>query len=148
PLSHGLGDRATASETVHRLTGERLDSLWTMWLDQTTRHITQPEAAEAATGALRAFLAREAQSSPVDPCIATRGSAPPPRRFTVDGTRLLGGARRPGDAEAWARFAGALSSVQHHLRAVSGGGPIRIHLACHLTAALATGRVFHQATGW
>jgi len=147
-LLHGLGDRQAASETIRQLTGERVDSIWSTWLDQDTDHITQAEAADVAESALRALLERDGQVQPIELFVATRGTGPPSRRFTIDGARLFGGDRRPGDPSNWARLAAAVQSVRRHMEAVAGGGPLRIELACHLSAALATGRTFHQATRW
>ncbi len=147
-LSHGLGDRSTASETVRRLTGEQIDSFWGTWLDQESGHIAQAEAARVADGALRALLQQESPAAPIELSVVTRGTAPAAHRFTIDGTRLFGGERRSGDPADWARFRAALQSVADLLASASGGGEIRIELACHLSAALAVGRTFHQATRW
>lgn len=148
PLAHGLGDRPTAAETIRRQTGENLGSLWSIWLDQTTSQITQHEAADVAHRALQALLEREPPDAAIELAVATRGTTPLPKRFTVDGTRLLGGERRPGLPADWDRFHNAIRSVEQRLGTVTSGGQIRIDLACHLTAAFAVGRVFHQATRW
>jgi hypothetical protein len=147
-VSHGLGDRAAASTTIRELTGESVDTLWGRWLDQDTNHITQAEAADVAAGALRAFLRAEQPKPPIELLVATRGTTPPGRRFTLDGTRLLGGKRKPGKPVDWDRFLAALDDVRANLEAMCGGGDIRINLACHLSAAFAVGRAFHQATRW
>lgn len=147
-LPHGLGDREAAAEIIRQVTGERVDTLWSIWLDQNTDVISQDEAARVADNALEAFLQREPPRPPINLFVATRGTTPPPRRFTIDGTRLFGGRRRPGHPTDWARLFAALQSVRRHLETVSGGGAIRIEMACHLSAAFATGRIFHQATRW
>ena len=147
-VSHGLGNRATAGETVRRLTGEPADTLWSLSIDQDTDHITQPEAAELANRALQAFLATEPTGTAVTLSVTTRGTRPEPRRFTIDGTRLFGGERRPGDPANWTRFVTAANCVEQTLKASCGPGTVRIDAACHLSAALAVGRVFHQASGW
>lgn len=149
PLAHDLGDRGEASKTLHDATGEDFGSLWRgEWLDQTTPHITQWEAANAADQALRALLTREPPEGPITLHIVTRGPTPPPHRFTIDGTRLLGIARRPGTPTDWSRFWAALRTLSDGLQTQAGGGTIRIHPACHLTAAFAVGRTFHQAGRW
>ncbi len=148
-LAHGLGDREQASATLHTATGENFASLWRgERLDQTTPHISQPEAARAADEALRAFLTREPPESPLTLSVATRGTTPPPHRFTIDATRLLGLERRPGTPPDWIRFWQALRTVSDHLELHAGDTAIRIHPACHLTAAFAVGRTFHQASRW
>ena len=148
PLSHGLGDRTAASDKIRKLTGEHVNSLWSYWLDQDEARITQPEAAEVASRCLHAFLSAQPLIPPVNLNVATRGSSPMFDRLTIDGTRLFGEERKPGFPEAWTRFVAALSSVERQLKSVYGGGKIRVNLACHLSAAIATGRHFHQASGW
>lgn len=148
-LAHGLGDREQASATLHATTGEDFSSLWRgEWLDQTTPQITQPEAARATDEALRAFLTREPPESPITLHVVTRGSAPPPNHFTIDATRLLGLERRPGTEGDWIRFWQALRTVSNNLELYAGSGTIHIHAACHLTAAVAVGRTFHQSSRW
>lgn len=147
-LAHGLGDRNAANETIRHETGENLGSLWGIWLDQTTSHITQPEAADVADRVFKALLERDPPNAPIDLAVATRGTTPPSRRFTVDGTRLLGGQRRPGSPTNWDRFYAAIQSVEQRLGPVATDGLIRIDLVCHLTAAYAVGRLFHQASRW
>ncbi len=144
PVSHGLGDRAVAAETIRQHTGENIASLWTTWIDQATAHITQPEAAIVSAHALTSL----ANNPPCELFVATRGTAPPPVACTVDATRLLGGDRTSGEPADWARLQPALRDVEQHLSANGPGHNITIDLRCHLSAALATGRVFHQATRW
>ncbi len=144
PIAHGLGDRAAAAETIRQHTGEDIASLWTTWIDQATTHITQTEAAIVAAHA----LASMANDLPCELFVATRGTAPPPVACTVDATRLLGGDRTSGEPTSWARLQPALRDIEQHLAANSPDHSITIDLRCHLSAALATGRVFHQATRW
>jgi hypothetical protein len=149
PLAHGLGDREEATEILQSATGEDFASLWRgEWLDQTTPHITQSEAARVADQALRALLTREPPENPLTLHVATRGSTPPAHIFTVDATRLLGLERRPGTPPDWIRFWQALRSVCGLLEPYAGDGAVHIRPACHLTAAFAVGRTFHQASRW
>lgn len=148
PVVHGLGDRNAASETIRRQTGEQIDSLWrSEWLNKKTKHITQPEAARLADQALRAFLEQEPPKIPMKIFIATRGTIPQPRRFTIDGTRLLGGDRRPGDLYSWSRLHAGLLSLVERLQSHCAGA-VAVDLACHLSAAFAVGRTLHQASRW
>ena len=146
--AHGLGNRDEASSIFQRKTGVPIDSVWTsQWLDQKTPHITQKEAAVLADQALRAFLAHEPPPPPIDIYIATRGFRPHSLRFTVDGTGLLGGDRLPGDLDSWVRFYAALRSLVERLES-HYVGTVSVHLACHLSAAFAAGRMLHQASRW
>ncbi len=148
PAAHGLGNREEASRTFQSKTGVPIDSLWTsQWLDQNTPHITQPEAATLADQALRAHLEQESPQPPIEIFIATRGVPPKPLRYTVDGTRLLGGDRRPGDPDSWLRFQAGLRSLVELIESHCAG-VVSVHLACHLSAAIAVGRMFHQASRW
>lgn len=149
PLAHGLGDRSTAAETIRQQTGEDVASLWTTtWLNQTTPHITQLEAASVAANALDAATSGRSSDATSELFVATRGATPPSRRHTIDGTRLLGGDRTAGDPGEWTRLFAALTDVERHLSATSHDHSIIIDPRCHLSAALATGRIFHQATRW
>ena len=149
PLARGLGDRIEAGQTIRRATGEDFASLWVGgWLDQATGQITPLEAARIADEALRAFLTRDTPISPINLHVDTRGNTPPASRFTIDGTRLLGGHRHAGSPAGWRRFYDALQSVAANLAHHTGGGPLHVDPACHLSAALAVGRTFHQATRW
>ncbi len=148
PLVHGLGDRDKAAETIRRKTGENLSSLWSTWLDQDTEYLTQFEAATAADNALYSLLKRDRPPNTATLAVATRGTTPSPRRFTIDGTRLLGGYRRPGSQTDWIRFFAAARSVIETLTPTAANGQIQVELACHLSAALAIGRLLHQATRW
>ncbi|WP_423916844.1 SAVED domain-containing protein [Candidatus Poriferisodalis sp.] len=147
-LAHGLGDRNAAAEIIRRQTGEDIASLWITPLDQATPHITHHEAALVANSALRALTDRQPPAVPIDLFVATRGTKPPPRRLTIDGTRLLGGDRNPNRTTSWARFLGALHGVAAVLAPTITDHRITVDLRCHLSAAFATGRVFHQATRW
>ena len=148
PAAHGLGNRDEASRTFQSKTGVPINSLWTsQWLDQNTPHITQPEAAALADQALRALLEQEPAQPPIETYIATRSAPPEPLRFTVDGTRLLGGDRRPGDPDSWLRFHAGLRSLVELFESHCAGA-VSVHLACHLSAAFAAGRMFHQASRW
>lgn len=148
PLAHGLGDRSVAAETIRRQTGEDIASLWTTSLDQTTPHITRQEAALVAQNALKAVTDRQPPAAPIDLFVATRGTTPPPRRLTVDATRLLGGDRNTIGTYGWTRLLNALHEVAAVLAASITDHRVTIDLRCHLSAAFATGRVFHQATRW
>ncbi len=147
-LAHGLGDRSTAAETIRRHTGEDVASLWTISLDQTTPHITQQEAALVAENARKALTDRQPPAVPIDLFVATRGTTPPPRSLSVDGTRLLGGDRNMVGTASWTRLLDALNGVAAVLAATITDHRVTIDLRCHLSAAFATGRVFHQATRW
>lgn len=148
PVAHGLGDRDEAGEIIRRQTGEQIDSLWrSEWLGQSTAHITQPEAARLADQALRTFLDQEPPKPPIKIFIATRSTSPPPYRFTINGTRLLGGNRRPGDRDSWSRMYAGLCSLVQRLQSHCAGD-VSVELACHLSAAFAVGRTLHQASRW
>lgn len=148
PVAHGLGDRDKAGEIIRRQTGEQIDSLWrSEWLDQSTAHITPPEAARLTDQALRAFLEQEPPKPPMKIFIATRSTSPPPCRFTINGTRLLGGNRRPGDPDSWSRLYAGLCSLVQRLQSHCAGD-VSVELACHLSAAFAVGRTLHQASRW
>ena len=148
PVAHGLGDRDEAGEIIRRQTGEQIDSLWrSEWLNQNTAHITQPEAARLADQALRTFLDQEPPKPPIKIFIATRSTSPPPYRFTINGTRLLGGNRRPGDRDSWSRLYAGLCSLAQRLQSHCAGD-VSVELACHLSAAFAVGRTLHQASRW
>ena len=148
PVAHGLGDRNAASKIIKCKTGEPIDSLWTsVWLDQNTPHITQHEAAAQADQALRAFLEQEPTQLPIEIYVATRGFTPQSLRFTVDGTHLFGGDRCPGAPDSWLRFQNGLRSLVERLEPHCAGS-VSVHLACHLSAAFAAGRMFHQASRW
>ena len=146
PLAHRLGDRDKAAETIRRKTGENLSSLWSTWLDQDSEYLTQLEAATVADNALHSLLQRDRQPNTVTLAVATRGTTPPAKRITIDGTRLLGGYRRPGSPTDWTRFFTAARSVIKSLTPTATNGQIQVDLACHLSAALAIGRLLHQAT--
>lgn len=148
PIAHGLGDRSEATTKLRVHTGEDFGSLWSDWVHQDTDYITQAEAARVADNALRALVQRDGTASPLTIAIATRGDSPSPRRYTLDGTRLLGGLRKPGSPADWDRFLAGLRSIGANLAAAHGHGAIRLELACHLSAAYTAGRVFHQASGW
>ena len=148
PVAHDLGDRSEASEIIRYKTGEHIESLWSSeWIDQNSPHITQHEAAALADQALRALLEQEPPQLPNKIFIATRGFSPQSRRFTVDGTRLLGGERRPGDPDSWMRFHAGLRSLIERIEP-HGAGAVAVDLACHLSASLGVGRMFHQASRW
>ena len=148
PVAHGLGNRDAASEIIRIQTGEHIDSLWrSEWLDQNTAHITQPEAARLADQALRSFIEQEPPTPPIMIFIATRSTSPPPRRFTIDGTRLLGGNRQPGGPPSWSRLHAGICSLVQRLQSHSAGD-VSVELACHLSAAFAVGRTLHQASRW
>jgi len=147
-IAHGLGPREEAVESVRKHTGEDIGSLWSpVWLDQTTDRLTQSEAAAIAEHAAMSLLTLQRPSSPIQLNIATRGTTPRPVRFTLDATRILGNERRPGSPIDWARFHAALASITESLNR-SETRSIRLELSCHLAAAYAAGRSFHQATGW
>ncbi|MCP3964488.1 MAG: SAVED domain-containing protein [bacterium] len=83
------------------------------------------------------------------PPLSTRGTRQSGGELTLDATALVGGARRrPGSAAAWRRFLAALSDVEAALKAHSANREIVFRLGLHLSAALALGRIFHQAAGW
>ena len=148
PLSHGLGDRDEAAEIIRRQTGEDIASLWSVWLDQTTDSITQSEAAEAAKRAFEAVNRDQSSPAVTHLYVATRGTNPPDNYLTIDATRLLGGDRQAGQPADWSRFCDALRGVVAILDRVNGDSSIRVDLRCHISAALVTGRVLHQATRW
>ena len=148
PLAHGLGDRYEAAETIRRHTGEDVASLWTTWLDQSTPGVTQPEAASVADRAFKAFHCAESTPAVTELHIATRGTTPPARYLTLDATRLLGGNRQAGQPTDWERFLAALQHVLATLDSLNRNSEIRVDLRCHISAALATGRLLHQATRW
>ena len=147
-LAHGLGDRQEAAETIRRHTGEDIASLWTTWLDQSTPRITHSEAALVADRAFSALHGDESTPAVTELHIATRGTTPPANYLTLDATRLLGGNRQAGPPTDWTRFFAALQRVVATLDSLNRTPVIRIDLRCHITAALATGRVLHQATRW
>jgi hypothetical protein len=147
-IAHGLGDRATAGELLRRHTGDDLASLWSPWPAQDTAGLAQDEAASIADQALSAVLVDGiGERQALELSVATRGGNPPPRRFTIDATRLVGIERRTGTPADWERIAAALNSVANVLRR-HDARDIRIELNCHLSAAYAVGRIFHQATRW
>ena len=148
PLAHGLGGRHEAAETIRRHTGENVGSLWTTCLDQATPGIAQPEAALVADGAFDALHRAESTPTVTELHIATRGTTPPARYLTLDATRLLGGNRQAGQPSDWERFLAALQSVLARLDSLNRKSGIRVDLRCHISAALATGRLLHQATRW
>ena len=149
PLAHGLGDRTAAGDLLRRETGESFGSLWGPWLSQDTPGILQDEAANVAELALSALLKRDFSDTQIaEIAIATRGGIPPPQLLTIDATRLVGGDRRPGAATDWTRVMAAMQSVTTSLDSLRTGRDIRIGLACHLSAAYAAGRTFHQASRW
>ena len=148
PLAHGLGDRHEAAETIRRHTGENVASLWTTSLDQSTPRITQPEAALVADRAFDALHCDESTPTVTELHIATRGTTPPARYLTLDATRQLGGNRQAGQPSDWERFLAALQSVLATLDSLNRKSGIRVDLRCHISAALATGRLLHQATRW
>lgn len=148
PLTHGLGDRHEAAEIIRRHTGENIASLWTTSLDQSTPGIIQPEAALVADKAFNALHCDESTPPVTELHIATRGTTPPARCLTIDGTRLLGGTRQAGQPSDWERFLAALRYVMTTLDSLHRSHEIRVDLRCHISAALATGRLLHQATRW
>ena len=148
PLTHGLGDRHEAAETIRRHTGENVASLWTTSLDQSTQQITQPEAALVADRTFNALQRRESTPAVTELHIATRGTTPPARHLTLDATRLLGGTRQAGEPNNWDRFLAALQNVLTTLDSLNQDLEVRVDLRCHPSAALATGRLLHQATRW
>ncbi len=147
-LAHGLGGRHEAAETIRLHTGENVGSLWTTWLDQSTPGITQPEAALVADRAFDALHCGESTRTVTELHIATRGTTPPARYLTLDATRLLGGNRQAGQPSDWQRLLAALQSVLATLDSLNRNPGIRVDLGCHISAALATGRLLHQATRW
>jgi len=149
PVAHGLGGRAATAELVRRVTGEDIGGLWgSVWLDQQSKHILPHEAAAVADATLHAVLERDRPEGPVDVTVVTRGSSPVSNAFTVDATRLLGGDRRPGESADWSRFLIGLRSLVLRLETVVSHRSVRLDVRCHLSAAIATGRVLHQASGW
>ena len=150
PLTHGLGDRASAAELLRGLTGEDFSSLWSTAIAQDTDGLTQSEAASVAAAALAAVeLSHGADDEEVVGLrVATRGTSPGTDRFTIDATRLLGGERTAGTTESWDRFGTALSDTAAELRVATPTRQLRLQLPCHLSAALGVGRTFHQASGW
>ena len=148
PLAHGLGNRYEAAETIRRHTGEDVASLWTTWLDQSTPGITQSEAARVADRTFKALHCEESTPAVTELHIATRGTTPPARYLTLDATRLLGGNRQAGQPTDWERFFAALQHVLSTLDSLNRNSTIRVDLRCHISAALATGRLLHQATRW
>ena len=148
PLTHGLGDRDTAGELIRTHIGEDLGSLWGPWLNQASSGIHHDEASLIAERALSSLLVRDQVEDELELVVVTRGDTPPPRKFTIDATRLVGMERRPGDPVAWARILRALQQVSRRLTHAMVSPRIKIELACHLTAAYAVGRTFHQATPW
>jgi hypothetical protein len=154
PLTHGLGDpRGEAPQTVLRATGEDISSLWTpLVLDQSTKSITQPEAASVADCVIRAVLGpgrRTASVGPIDIVVSTRGEGQAPGFSTVDATSILGGTvSRPGVSSDWNRFLAGIEDLQAGLARWTRERRLHVLARAHLTACLALGRVFNQAAGW
>ena len=149
PVSYGLGDRNEVAKLVQQKTGENMQSLWMCLPLEEEEALPQREAACVADKVLQAYLAREEICQPVSVRVATRGTSPLRDGLVVDGTRLLGGNhRKEGNRENWKRFRAALESVVRKLERKLVKGDVHIGLSCHLSAAFAVGRFFHQASGW
>lgn len=149
PVSYGLGDRNEVAKLVRQKTGECIQSLWMRSPLKDKRALPQKEAASVADEVLQAYLARKEICRPVSVEVATRGIAPSKDGLVVNGTRLLGGNhRRVGSRANWRRFGKALESVVRRLEERRAKGRVNVRLSCHLSAAFAVGRFFHQASGW
>ncbi len=150
-ITHGLGDpRSEAPAVVRETTGEDISSLWTMALDQSTEHITQPEAADLASRVLSAVLVpASGQDQEVAVTVVTRGTGQPSTFLTVDATSILGGPdHRPGDPLDWRRCFQALRDIESALAAWGPARRLRIDPRTHLTGAVTIGRVFNQSGHW
>jgi hypothetical protein len=152
-VTHGLGDpREEAPQVVLKATGEDISSLWMPVLDQTTTAITQPEAATVARDMISAVFAARRPShedGQLQMLVTTRGQGQVPHFLTVDGTRLLGGPEtRPGTPSDWDRFLAGIRDLQTGLAHWTVNRRLRVVARAHITACLATGRVFNQAAGW
>ena len=149
PVSCGLGDRESVARIVREATGEDLLGLWTVPPSHDTSMLSQEDAREVAEETLRAYMGRLEIGPPVSMAVGTRGSGRSSRPVVVDGRRILGGRhRRPGSRHNWRRFHMALDFVVAQLEEVGLAGDVDLELSCHLSAAFATGRVFHQASRW
>ena len=154
PLVHGLGDpRTDAMARVRKATGRDVASLWMpVTLDQSTKGITQPEAAAVADKLTAAVLARHAEQlegAQIELSVVTRGSGQVPALLSVDATKMLGGDDpRPGSEAEWTRFATGLRDLETNLASTIQCREVRIAARAHLTGAVALGRSFHQAAGW
>ncbi|MYB74587.1 MAG: toll/interleukin-1 receptor domain-containing protein [Acidimicrobiia bacterium] len=148
PLAHGLGDRDEAAEIIRLHTGENIASLWCIWLDQAADSITQLDAANVANRAFEAVNRDQGSPTVTELHVATRGTNPPDIRLTLNATRLLGGDRQAGQRADWSRFYDAVRGVVAILDRFNGESSIRVDLRCHISAALAVGRILHQATRW
>lgn len=153
PLTHGLGDpRTEAPREVLSATGEDISSLWTpIILDQSTKTITQPEAAAVAAGTINAVLDAHGMpdTDPIELLVATRGEGHHQVFLTVDATGLFGGpVSRPGDPDDWDRLLAGLRDLQAALARATLHRRLCIVTKAHLSACVAVGRVFNQAAGW
>lgn len=154
PLVHGLGDpRTEAMERIRKATGRDVGSLWMpVTLDQSTRRITQLEAAAVADKLTAAVLVQHAQQledTRLELSVVTRGSGQVPAQLSVDATSTLGGDDpRPGSEADWDRFAAGLRDLETNLASTVEVRDLRIAARTHLTGAVTLGRSFHQAAGW
>jgi len=148
-VSCGLGDRENAARIVREATGEDLSGLWTVGPSNDTGMLSHEEAGRVAEAAFRAHMGRLEIDRPVSIAVGTRGNVRSSRPVVVDGRRLLSGRRRkPGSEGDWRRFHRALEFVVAQLEEVGLAGDVDVELSCHLSAAFATGRAFHQASAW
>lgn len=152
-VTHDLGEpRTEAPQRVYRATGESIDSLWSLVVDQSSDVISDADAATVARGVLDALLP-PGQGPTIDEAwpvtVASRGEGEPPAFLTIDATPILGGAdHRPGDPAEWRRFLTGLRDVERTLARWTDQRRLSVNLKTHLTGAFAFGRVFHRAAGW
>lgn len=149
PVCVGVGDnRDEIAEQVRVQTGLDLSSMWTASPFPTLDHLDQQAAATVATELLD--LLAPCSDEPIRVTMATRGnSVPADSDLVINAVDLLGGhARRPGSPETWVRILAALQDVESTLSAKLPARQIVLTPRCHLTAAIAAGRIFNQTGRW
>lgn len=149
PVCVGLGNnREEVAEQVRAQTGLDLSSMWTTSPFPTPEHFDQEAAATVAAELLH--LLTPCADEPVRVTVATRGnSVPIDADLVINAIDLLGGhARRPGSPETWVRILAALQDVESTLSAKLLSRQIVLAPQCHLTAAIAAGRIFNQTGRW
>jgi len=154
-FAHGLGDpRTVAQDRIRAATTENMSSLWLPFtLDQSTPGMTPAEASRVAREALRSVLDPSAPieevSWPIDLSLVTRGTGFRHGLLSIDGTSLFGGpTNRSGESANWSRLLVALRDVEAVISKWPEQRELRLLARCHLSAAVAFGRVFNQAAGW